>query len=223
MTAHRAGTWNLRLGQAVPGVPDLLDGYALDWLAVQELGGRVRLLRRLVKPLGYRVHAAADGDSAVIVRRGLRCTLPRRHWMGGIGWERKAGRPGLHPARVGMSVRIGGRRGYRVLPVHVPPKGTPAQPLRREAREAYMVRLGVILRRWNRRDRGWVTPGDWNYAPDDKPVQTLAWATGGRVDHADRAGVDYLLSRGVRVSEVVAVPQPLGDHDPRIFTITKES
>jgi exonuclease III len=217
----RAGTWNLRLGQAIPAIPDLLVDHDLDWLAVQELGGKVRLLRRLVKPFGYRVRAAGDGDSAVIVRRRIPSSLPRRHWMGGVEWERKAGRPGLHPARVGMSTRIGRDKGYRVLPVHVPPKGADSQPLRRKARDAYMGRLEAALLQWARRGRDWIAVGDWNNAPDSLPVELLAYATDGRVAHAVRAGVDYAMFRGVSVSDVRVVPQRLGDHDPRVFTVTR--
>lgn len=213
MTAHKVGTFNGRLGQALREVPALLDEYDLDWLALQEVGGRkrVKALRRMLKGHGYRVYATAGGDTAIVVRRGL-ADFPLLHWMGGIGWERKPGRPGLHPPREGLSVRVGGREGYRVASVHLPPKAAPGQPLRVEARYAVVARLAVVSARWRRRGRAYVLAGDWNVEAGHPLLAPL-------VGHDEGFGVDRFLVHGVAVTDYRPVASRLSDHRPRIATV----
>jgi exonuclease III len=214
---HRGGTFNLRLGQAIPEVPALLDDHDLDWLCAQEVGGRKRLrsLRRQVRRMGYRVRATRNADTAIVVRRGVRIARVRRHHLGRQGWERKPGRPGLHPARQAVSLRIGGRRGYRVISVHIPPRGGSSQPLRGVARVKAVRRLAAITSRWTRRRRGWVAAGDWNASPADPLLDPLR----GR-NQVVGVGVDYAVARGVVIDQMRATPSRLSDHRPRTFIVT---
>lgn len=221
MSTDRGGTWNLRLGKAVPKVKRLMNRHRLDWLTVQELNGQgQRLQRRL--GLGFDVIASSDGDSAVVVRRGVDWGAPRAHAMGGVEWERQAGRPGLHPARNTASVRIGPRNGgYRVLSAHMPP-GPDWKHRRAEARHAYMQRVTYLGRRWSARDHlgGWVMAGDWNLNRRDARARTVARNLQAQTTGV---GVDWVMAHGVTVSDyrVVGWLRRWSDHRPRIFTVTR--
>lgn len=219
MIEHRAGSYNLRVGRSpmlvANEVEALLDDEGLDWLAVQEAGQYVRTLRRRLRGQ-YRVYASSGGASAtaVLVRKGLRARGRRDHWLGGLGWERGQGRPGWHEPRRMESVRVGGRGGYRVGSVHLPP--TPhakSLPGRGRAHARAVEVLTRIVRRWSRRG-GWVLAGDWNATPDSGYVAPV-------VGHGKALGrgIDWVLASGVQVSNVKHVKHGTSDHDPRVFTV----
>lgn len=228
---HRAGTWNLRKGKAAKRVPNLLRKYRLHWLAVQELNGQGPWLQRELNRLdregkmrhGYSLITAEDGDSGVLVRDGVPWGSVVMHQMGRVKWERKKGRPGLHPERVAVSLRIGPHNGgYRVFPVHTPPRGGPQMWRRRLARERYLQRLETILTRAKDRSNlsGIVPVGDWNWKRTDPRIEKLVKSLGGGTVGN---GVDWAMEVGnVVVSEYRRVMRWLlvSDHRARVFTVT---
>lgn len=210
---HRGGTFNLKKGAAVSEVAALL--VHVDWLAVQEVRPRARALRKVARAAGFRVWFAADRDSAILVRRGVKVSQVRRHSLGGAWWERKPGRPGLHPPRFMVSLRIGGL--YRVGSVHLPPgpHESPRYPRRRHAMLKAVVVLSRITRRWSKRTP-WVLVGDWNQprtSPLLEPIQRSV---------AEGVGVDWVMGHRVSVADVRALPSVLSDHRPRVFTVNLE-
>lgn len=233
------GTWNLRLGRAIGDVPGLIKAEGLDALAVQEVAGgadgeqrrrrNVRRLRAAVAPA--RLRLAANREAGIVVRRGVRLTQMRRHVLTRTGWERGKGRPGLHPKRETVSVRLGpkGRDGIRFGSVHVPPRGGAAMPLRAAARVQALAVILAICLRWNRAIKaghigGWVLAGDWNHPARSVVIRALAKSAGARVVGS---GVDFaLVSRSLSVGDHGrARRRASSDHTPRVITVTtpKES
>lgn len=207
---HTGGTFNLKKGRAVSEVPGLL--LRVDWLAVQEVRPHVKALRRVAKAAGFRIRFASDRDSAVLVRRGLRVSHVQRHRLGGVRWERRPGRPGLHPPRYMVSVRVARR--YRVGSVHLPPgpHESPRYLLRRRAMLRAVVRLSQITRRWTRRTP-WVLAGDWNQPRNSPLLEPIQRET------ASGVGIDWVMASGVEIADMSAVASVESDHRPRIFTV----
>lgn len=222
---HRGGSWNTRVGRNPAVVADeveaLLASRDLDWLCLQEAGQYVDQLRRQLHG-SHRVHAGRGSrsrrDSVVIVRYGLRSRWKRVHPLGGIGWERGNGRPGLHPPRHMTSVRVAGLRGYRVGSVHLAPTPWATRLPRRGDSHARSVRvLRRITRRWSARLVRWVLPGDWNATPHSKFVLDLH-----SVGEPRGTGIDWVLrSPGLAIVELRDVDHGTSDHRPVIFTVVQ--
>ncbi len=234
---HKAGAWNLRIGRnpvKVTGeVLSLLLGNDLDWLTVCEANGYIAALRGRLAEHGYVVLTnEVDGsarDSAVIVRRRLALSgLVELHRLGGVEWERKPGRPGLHWARSMSSVVLDDSLA-RVGAVHLPPGPFgPRFPLRRRAFRVAVRRLRQIGRRWNQRRRNgrplpWLLPGDWNMRRE----QAGSWLSPSPRWLADQLGaeitgngIDYVMHRGCQVSNLRRVDHGTSDHLPLVFDVT---
>lgn len=234
---HKAGAWNLRIGRnpvTVTGeVLSLLTEHDLDWLTVCEANGYLRALRGRLAEHGYALLVdPRDGsarDSAVIVRKSLALSgLVDLHRLGGVEWERKPGRPGLHWAR-SMSSAVLADSLARVGAVHLPPGPFgPRFPLRRRAHHASLRRLYRIGRRWNRRRRDgrplpWLLPGDWNMTRDvpgtwiSPSPRWLADQLGAEITGN---GIDYVMHRGCQVSNLRRVDHGTSDHLPLVFDVT---
>lgn len=208
---HAGGTFNLAKGRAVSEVAALL--VDADWLAVQEVQPRAKALHKVARAAGFRVRFSRDRDSAVLVRRGIPISQVRRHSLGGVRWERRPGRPGLHPPRHMVSLRIARR--YRVGSVHLPPgpHDSPRYLRRRRAMLHAVAVLTRITRRWTRRTP-WVLAGDWNQprnAPLLEPIQH---------DAAAGVGIDWVMGNRVEIGDMRPVTSVLSDHRPRLFTVT---
>lgn len=222
----KGGTWNLHQGRAVDTVVaevvEFVTSEDLDFLAVQEASSYLgRKMRRALREHGYKIGRAwapdrSARDSAIITRKTRRAGGARMHRLGGIGWERGKGRPGLHWPRTAQSLRVDW---LRVLDVHQPPGPFgPAFPLRRKANEKGYQRVARIVTRWIKRGISWVGPGDWNREPSDPVVKAFIAATGAEVTGS---GIDWIASHGVTVSNVRKHKFGTSDHRPVTFTVER--
>jgi hypothetical protein len=205
-------------------VLDLLETHHLDWLVVMEAVGYIGALR---DRLGRRFDVLtgdADGasrDSAIIVRRGRVHGAPQVHGLGGIEWERRPGRPGLHWARKMVSARVGQPR---VGALHLPPGPFgPRYPLRRAAYHGAARRIKRLVIRWNQQGRAWVLAGDWNKPKRERGswvVPSPAWiarTTGAKIVGD---GIDYVMARGVKITRYRRINHGNSDHEPVLFDAT---
>ena len=219
----REGAWNLRVGRrpkVVAGeVVALLRSEDLDFLMIHEAAAYTAEIRKAVKRMGYVVkiggRPASKRDSAIVTRRkgGTVWSVS----LGGIQWERKFGRPGLHPARHMTALARGRtRRGS----VHMPPNGGRRQPQRERAQAAALTKLERVAKRWTRRGYRWVLAGDWN-AKAHLEGAAIARRLGGDLTGS---GIDYVISRGYHVADYRRGPKRGSDHAPILYsTHPKES
>lgn len=220
-------TWNLRVGRnparVAREVDDLVRYHSLDVLTVCEAAAYIPAIRKALRGR-YVVSTGRDAsgrDSAVISRKGLRRGLTRVHRLESTGWERKAGRPGLHEPRSMVSRNIAG---IKFAAVHIPPPAGPRQPLRVEAARNSLATVAELGRRWTDNGRRWVMAGDWNMRPGDPEVRVLKDETEGDVTGNH---IDWVLSHGVRVSDYQRIDHGdiggpgASDHAPVLFTVRK--
>ena len=236
-TVHQAGAWNLKVGRnperVAREVLALLLEHDLDWLTVCEAHGYIGALRRLLRLHGYVVLTnTTDGsamDSAIIVRKSLRKRRPGTlHRLGGVEWERKPGRPGLHWPRSANSAVVDDVLA-RVMATHLPPGPFgPRFPLRRLAFRTAVSRLERVGRRWNKRRKAgkplpWVMAGDWNMhknSPGTDDAPTPAWLAERLRATITGDGIDYVMHRHCKVSRYRRVQHGRSDHLPVLFTVT---
>jgi len=220
MPTLSCATWNLRVGRkplkVAVEVDALLTRHDLDVLTVQEAAGYIPAIRRRLK--GRYVVATGIGtagrDSAVISRKGIPTGVKRVHRLERRGWERRAGRPGLHHSRSAVSRPV---RGVKFLSAHLPPPAGPRQPLRLAASLASWATLHRLAQRWTSNDRPWVMAGDWNARPDSDLAQGLANAVGADITGN---GIDWVMSRGVLVNQLRRIEHGSSDHRPVLFEVT---
>jgi exonuclease III len=225
----RAGAWNLKVGR-IPAVVatevlDLLQTHQLDWLVVMEASGYIATLRDRLDEHGFDV-LTGDGDipsrdTAIIVRRIRDHGQVQVHGLGGVRWERRPGRPGLHAPRKMVSARV---RRIRVGSVHLPPGPFgPRYPLRRAAFHAAARRTKRLAARWNELGRSWVLAGDWNKPKREKGswlVPSPAWIarkTGAKIVGD---GIDFVMAKGVKISNYRRIKHGNSDHEPVLFDAT---
>lgn len=235
MSTYPAAAWNVRVhrnpDRVAREVLRLLRRQDLKVLALVETHEYHRALRRALKGtrwrlVGYSRRGASARDSAVVVRRGLyRLGSKRLHRLGGIRWERRHGRVGLHRPRIAVSIRLKGADGPRVMAVHLPPTPRVASYPRRDLAHATALRrLETIGARWNRRSLPWVMVGDWNMRPavdgsDASPSPSwLARRLRGRVTGTR---IDYVLTGPrVRADRYRRGNRRGSDHRPILFDLT---
>lgn len=217
-TPLRGGTWNLRVGRdrhdVAHEVYRLMVALQLHFLVVQEAARYIDTLTALdgFRVITFRGRGGSARDSAVIVRRGSgRVRRRALHVLEAVGWERRAGLPGLHWHRSAVSVRLGW---LRVLSVHLPP-GPFSLRLRRQAHLTALRTITRIGERWRARG-AWVMAGDWNRRRDDPRVVDLAEQLDA---HTRGSGIDWLMFAGCRVSNVQTLDFGGSDHHPKTFTV----
>ena len=222
----KGGRWNLRQGRnvkdAVDEVVELLTSEDLDFLLVCEAADYMPALGAPLRAAGYRrIWYRLDGsarDSAVIVRKRIPRRGRRLHRLNTRGWERKPGRKGLHWPRSAPSVRIAW---LRVMPAHLAPGPFgPRFPLRKAANVEGFATLTRILRRWNKNRTPWLVGVDPNRPASDPVARAFLTATGAT---ATGRGIDWSASRGVKVTGDHEVEFGTSDHNPWLFTVTKET
>lgn len=214
-------TWNLRVGRnparVAREVSDLVRYHSLDVLTVCEAAAYIPAIRKSLRGR-YIVSTGRDvsgRDSAVISRKGLRRGIRRVHRLERRGWERRAGRAGLHEPRSMVSRNIAG---IKFAAPHMPPPAGPRQPLRVTATRNALATIAKLGRRWTDNGRRWVMAGDWNMRPGDPDARVLAdfteaGVTGNRID--------WVLSHGVKVSDYQRIDHGTSDHRPVLFTVRK--
>lgn len=221
MSHLRCAAWNLRVGRPAETVArevdDLLEFRRLDVLCVCEAGAYIPALRRRLK--GRFKVATGRGpsgrDSAVITRKGMRTGTRRVHRLERQGWERKAGRPGLHHPRSMVSRPV---QGIKFASVHLPPPGGPTQTLRKVALRAALSTVTRLGRRWSDREQRWVMAGDWNITPGSPEAQAVAVATQGDIVGSR---IDWIMSHRVQVSDYQRINHGRSDHKPILFSVKK--
>lgn len=219
MPTLSCATWNLRVGRpretVAREVDDLLTVHDLDALAVQEAAAYIPALRRRLK--GRYVVATGVGtagrDSAVISRRSLPRKRRRIHRLSRRGWERRAGRPGLHHERKMVSQVVAG---IRFAAPHLPPPAGPRQPMRAAATHASWAKLHMLAARWM--GTPWVAPGDWNARPDSPAALSLETAADARIQGS---AIDWVMSHDVKVANVRRIEHGSSDHRPVLFEVTR--
>lgn len=223
------GTWNLRVGRrvnvAVDEVTDLIEWERLDFLTIIEASDYLPALARELRGSEWRVAGfpwqppGPARDSAVILRRSLYHPRSTRiHRLGGVEWERRPGRPGMHWPRMAVSTRVDW---LKVLAAHAPP--TPnlrSYPQRDLAHAVALRRLHRIGNRW---DRPWVMAGDWNMRKQvegswgDPSPKWLARELDGEIRGN---GIDYVIARDdLKVTNLRRGDRRRSDHRPVLFTV----
>lgn len=213
--------WNLRVGRSLDEVADeveaLLEDRDLDVLTVCEAAAYIPALRERLRGR-YVISTGRDTsgrDSAIISRKGLRLGLKRVHRLERQGWERRAGRAGLHHHRSMVSRPVAG---IRFAAVHLPPPAGPRQPMRVHATLASWATLHRLFGRWTENGRRWVAAGDWNAQPGSALAQALAADTDAR---AIGNGIDWVMGHGVHLSGYRRIKHGSSDHDPVLYVVRK--
>ncbi len=237
-TRHRAGAYNLRVGrdphEVAAEVFALVQVHELDWLTICEAHAYIDTLAAALRPHGYVVlvdGSHPDGsarDSAVIMRSDLALPLlVNLTRLGGVRWERKPGRAGLHWAR-SMTSAVTGDVRARIGAVHLPPGPFgPRFPLRRRAHRVALRRLWRLGRRWNRRATAgrslpWVLAGDWNMSPAQRGSllrPSPRWLADQLDAEITGDGIDYVMHRGCDVRNYRRVRFGHSDHEPVLFDV----
>jgi hypothetical protein len=230
---EKAGSWNLKVGRNVDRVVgevwDFMFSEDLDWAVFQESRQYSRALEVKFSGTRYIVITAplADGpgrDCTVIVRAKLLESAGHLFSLGAIEWERKPGRPGLHPERKARAVSV---FGLKVLDVHMPPGPFgPRFPLRRLAYTMAGRKIARIARRWASNDRAFVLVGDWNKST----TEDGSWEWPSPEWIADSAGaritgnaIDYLIHYGCEIAHYQRlVGFGHSDHWPITFVVKRD-
>ena len=219
MPTLSCATWNLRVGRkplkVAVEVDALLTRHDLDELTVQEAAAYIPAIRRRLK--GRYVVATGIGtagrDSAVISRKTLPRKRRRIHRLSRQGWERKAGRPGLHHERKMVSQIVAG---IRFGAPHLPPPAGLRQPMRAAATHASWAKLHMLAARWM--GTPWVMAGDWNARPDSPAALSLEVAADAQIKGS---AIDWVMSHDVKVTNVRRIEHGSGDHRPVLFEVTR--
>jgi len=222
MPTLSCATWNLRVGRkpdvVAREVDHLLTAHDLDVLLVCEAAGYIKALRRALKGR-YKIATGLAGDisgrdSAIIVRKGLSRGIRRVHRLERMGWERRAGRPGLHHNRSAVSQSV---EGIRFLSVHLPPPAGDGQPLRRAAMGSALKTVHDIGERWTERGRRWVMAGDWNLTPE-QAIPRIVFPPKD-FPHIG-AHIEWAIGHGVRLSVHERIDPAGSDHPPVLFRVS---
>lgn len=213
----RAGAWNLKVGrpdrQVLAEVRDLLKREDLDVLAVHEAAGYLRALGSIE---GYRYitgwHRDRSGrDAGLLVRRGLR--VRRRRILRTVTTWRRVKYEGRHLPRSFPSAVV---EGIRIVSVHMPDTRAAAR-----SRLAYAECVLRLLAHLSGR-HPFAALGDWNKRPGlygPFTPRALAEALRARITGA---GIDYAITRGLRITDHRRGPKRGSDHAPVLCTLERD-
>lgn len=220
MTVYNEGLANLQVGRnkrvVRREVGRFLRRENLDILYVCEAAPYTKQMRRAAHANGYRYFtgrgSAARRNTGIFVRRGIKVEAHATLHLGMQRWERALRNrwKGLHPPRFITVVRI---NGVNLASIHkAPGPYGPRFPLRRSARDKEFRRLRRLTKRWTRRRGAWVLAGDWNMRPKTRMVRRFTRQVGGSVTGR---GIDYVISRGVRIYGHGVYTDTRADHNWR--------
>lgn len=221
MTSYRGGTWNLKVHRkpalVVAEVEELLDERDLDFLCVQEANDYRRGLRTIP---GYRYFTGrvpgSQMDGGILVRKGLHTSRRRLHALSMLTWARWK-YPGQHWPRTAFSEVI---EGIQVWSVHMPPGGPNGGGGEGAAFRSCLAYLERRLKAHGKNPRPRIVWADWNNPAGDNSPHSPRWMAARIGMDVHGSGIDYVLTRGVKVTGLRELHFGHSDHRPKIATFT---
>jgi exonuclease III len=213
---------------------DFVKKHKLDFVQVQEINGYHKALEKIP---GYHLvtfpKSKDHGESGILVKDDLLAKQATSIQGEGGGWTTVRG--GHAPPRAATAVQLAGW--LKVVSVHQPPsvdwngKGQPVGPENRvNTYKSLSEKLLAFAQRQLEKhpDQALLIGGDWNepastqgkWSPNWIAQQAGMTTHGGAKTHGN-ASIDYEMSNGCQVSNIVAGPKLGSDHNIVTFTVSR--
>ncbi|MDP3158288.1 MAG: peptidoglycan-binding protein [Archangium sp.] len=229
-TTMKGASYNCRIGRPPAIVARTVSQFAhrrkLDFIQLQEISGYHDALKKIpgYKLISFR-GSKDHGETGVLVRKDIDAKFAQSI-EADTGWTNDRG--GVAQPRAATSVRVAGW--LRVASVHAPPgiDWVNGRPVGGEARiKSYQSLTKKLLASAQRQaernpELGMLIGGDWNEGAVTGGPGSPAWlaAKGGMKKHPT-GGIDWEMSRGVKLTDLKRGPKGGSDHPLITFTVSR--
>lgn len=229
-TTMKGASYNCRIGRSPAIVARTVSQFAhrrkLDFIQLQEISGYHDALKNIpgYKLISFR-GSKDHGETGVLVRKDIEAKFAQSI-EADTGWTNVEG--GVAQPRAATSVRVAGW--LRVASVHAPPgiDWVNGHPVGGEARvKSYQSLTRKLLASATRQEEnnpelGMLIGGDWNEGAVTGGPGSPSWlaARAGMKKHAT-GGIDWEMSRGVKLTDIKTGPKRGSDHPLVTFTVSR--